>query len=258
MMKPIAKSTIRTAHGTFEYALSVRQSPPIVLINGGSGPIEGWHKIFHELAAERTVLAYNRPGIGGSGKPAAPQDGLTITSALKQLLDDLELSGPCVLVGHSLGGLYANLFARRFPERVAGVVLLEAGHPRDLEINASQPAWVRLLNRLLGSFDGLFPARKWNEVHYVGQTAAQIAQAGPFPDKPLFVLTGARKPPMMPDSAWELRRSNQQDLVRMSPQGRQVLAERSGHFPQMSEPELTVGTIRACAYAAEAGLASRR
>ncbi|GGG11642.1 hypothetical protein GCM10010912_65100 [Paenibacillus albidus] len=245
-MKPIAKNKIKTLHGTFEYALSVKGSPAVILINGGGGPIEGWHKIFHELAKEFTILAYNRLGVGKSDKPTGPQHGTAVVTSLKQLLDDIELPPPYLLVGHSLGGLYANLFARYFPDQIAGVVLLEASHPLDLAINDTQPALIRNLNRFLGIFDALSPSKKWDEVHFVKETATQIEQAGPFPDKPLFVVSGTNKPPLMPKHALEIRSKNQLDLVQLSKHGKQVLATRSGHFPQFSEPDLVIQTIRDC------------
>lgn len=249
-VKAIDKKKIRTANGTYEYALSVKESPSIVLINGGSGPIEGWYKVFHELAWEHTVLAYNRLGVGGSSNPTGPQHGAAIVASLKQLLDDVALPPPYVLVGHSLGGLYANLFARQFPALVSGVVLLEASHPQDLRINDTLPASIRAMNRLLGAFDGFFPARRWNETHYVEQTVAQIAQAGPFPNVPLAVVSGALKPPLMPDHAFAIRTNNQLALVRLSKHGKHVPAPRSGHFPQLTEPELVIEAIRDCVYPA--------
>lgn len=242
-MKPITKRKIRTALGTFEYAYSAKHPPSVVLINGGSGPIEGWYKVFHEMAEEFTVFAYNRLGVGGSDKPLSPQHGTAIVEALQQLLADAGVPSPYVLVGHSLGGLYANLFARRYPEETAGVVLLDASHPQDLALNASQPPFIRMINRLLGVLNKPSP---WDEVRFVDQTARQIEQAGPFPDIPLYVISGMKKPPMMPASIMAIRAKHQLDLVALSPQGNHIPASRSGHFPQMSEPELVVQAVREC------------
>lgn len=243
-MQPIDKKKITTANGTFEYSLSVKESPAIILINGGGGPIEGWYKVFHELAKDHTVMAYNRLGIGGSSKPGSPQHGTAIVHSLKQLLDDIELTPPYLLVGHSLGGLYANLFARMLPDQVSGVVLLEASHPQDLQINDTLPAPIRLLNRILSIFDNFNPSRQWSETHFVEQTATQISQAGPFPDIPLFVVSGTKKPPFMSAQAFEIRTNNQLDLVQLSKMGKQIPATASGHFPQMTEPDLVIQAIR--------------
>lgn len=253
-MDPIAKRKIHTEHGTFEYAISEKRLPAVVLINGGGGPIEGWYKVFGELAKEHTVFAYNRLGIGGSEKPSSPQDGDAIVASLENLLAAAELPPPYVLTGHSLGGLYANLFARRFPDRTAGVVLLESSHPEDLKINEKQNAFVLGLNRLLGMFDGLSSHRKWNEVHFVEQTVRQLEQAGPFPDVPLYVVSGVKKPPGMPETVMEIRRRNQLDLVRLSRQGKHIPASRSGHFPQMTEPDVVIRTIRDCIHSVNSSI----
>ncbi|WP_060531530.1 alpha/beta fold hydrolase [Paenibacillus bovis] len=114
------KQIINTDYGTFKYVLSVQGSPAILLINRGSGPVEGWHRLFPELDHEYTVLAYNRLGIGKSSKLTGLQHGAVITATLKLLLDDLHAPPPYVLVGHFLGGLYANLLARPFPGQIAG------------------------------------------------------------------------------------------------------------------------------------------
>lgn len=63
----------------------------VVFINGGSGPIEGWYKTFHEIAKETTVVAYNRLGVGGSDKPSAPQHGHAIVTALRQLIQEVNI-----------------------------------------------------------------------------------------------------------------------------------------------------------------------
>ncbi|MFC4099785.1 alpha/beta fold hydrolase [Paenibacillus xanthanilyticus] len=249
-MKPIVKSKLQTSAGTIEYALSGEGSPAVILINGGSGPIEGWMRTFHEMAGQTRTLAYNRLGVGGSAKPDRPQDGQTIVSTLRELLQKLGISPPYVLVGHSLGGLYANLFARLHPEEIVGVVLLEASHPEDLVINQTQGAVVKGLNRVLGMFDRFFPERQWSETHFVDETAKQIAAAGPFPDVPLIVLSGGKRPPMMPEAAYAIRQRNQLDYARMNSHGQQRIAFGSGHFPQMTEPEAVRKAVADCVEAA--------
>ncbi|WP_438496896.1 alpha/beta fold hydrolase [Paenibacillus sp. IHBB 3054] len=245
-MKAIPKKMMNTPSGNMEYAQSGEGTPAIILINGGSGPIEGWHNLFHELAAETAVLAYNRFGVGKSDKPSTPQHGQAVVDALRQLLQLAGLRPPYILVGHSLGGLYANLFARQHPEEIAGVVLLESSHPLDLNINATQSGFIRGINQLLRKSDSLTPHKKWDEVNFVDETVQQIAQSGPFPDVSLVVVSGTKKPPMMPKQAYQLRTANQQDFLQLSKQSRLIQASRSGHFPQLSEPEIVKQAIQDC------------
>ncbi len=69
------KQKFISGRATLEYVTSGKGSPTIVLINGSGGPIEGWYKVYAPLEALGTVVAYNRPGMGGSSKPSEPQTG---------------------------------------------------------------------------------------------------------------------------------------------------------------------------------------
>jgi len=245
-MKQIQKKKVLTNSGMLEFARLGEGIPTVILINGGSGPIEGWYKVFHELAEETSVLAYNRLGVGKSDQPNSPQHGNFIVNTLRQLLKEINVSPPYILVGHSLGGLYANLFARQYPDEIAGVVLLDSSHPEDLSINETQGPLIRGMNKILKAFDSFSSHKKWNEVNFVEETARQIQQAGSFPDVPLLVVSGDKMPKMMPERAFQIRRTNQMNLVKLSNQGKHILATKSGHFPQLSEPELVISAIQEC------------
>ncbi|MDC6168846.1 alpha/beta fold hydrolase [Paucibacter sp. XJ19-41] len=220
------------------------EGPVIVLINGSGGPLEAWYKLYPQIAQLGSrVLAYDRPGVGGSAKPTTPQTGAAAVALLRGLLGALALPGPYLLLGHSFGGLHANLFARLHPEEVMGVVLLEATAPADVgSMREHQTAAQRAVNRLLNLFSRPDPN---DEVSQERQTVAQIAAAPPFPAVPLRVITGAKTLPgwMTSAAALDLRRRHQQGLLALSPQGVQLLAERSGHFPQMSEPALVIEAV---------------
>ena len=73
-----------------------------------------------------TVCAYDRAGHGRSDDVAAPQDGIALATDLHTLLERAGVPGPYVLVGHSSGGPYVRVFAARYPDQVAGMVLLDA------------------------------------------------------------------------------------------------------------------------------------
>ncbi|WP_060531531.1 hypothetical protein [Paenibacillus bovis] len=105
---------------------------------------------------------------------------------------------------------------------------------------------IRALNRLLSRLDTFVSSRQWNEVHYVEETARQIQQAVPFPNKPLFVITGMKKSPFVSQHALDIRLNHQQELVQLSRYGKQILAKRSGHFLQFTEPEFVLQMIRNC------------
>ncbi|QNM94986.1 alpha/beta fold hydrolase [Chitinimonas koreensis] len=230
-----------------EYILAGEGNATVVLINGSGGPIEGWHRVFEPLTGFATVFAYNRPGLGGSGPPAAPQTGARMVAVLRAALAEVELAPPYVLVGHSLGGLIANLFARQHPQEVAAVVLLEATAPEDIATLSQHEG---ALHRHLGSLlRWISPPHVHAETEHLPATVAELEAAPGFPAIPLRVVTGGR--PVMawatPPAALAARRVHQQALAGLSPLGTQLIASRSGHFPQFSEPQLVVSVIEALA-----------
>lgn len=92
----------------------------VVFENGSRITLDKWDKVIAEVAKESTVFAYNRPGYGKSDKPSTPRDGKTVVEELRQLLRQQGLQPPYTLVGHSLGGLYMQMYARAYPQEVQG------------------------------------------------------------------------------------------------------------------------------------------
>lgn len=241
------RQTGRTRFGALEYLLRRRDGgPTLVLISGAGVGLKGWSALFPAIESLGTVFAYNRFGIGGSDRPRSRQSGAAIVAALRELLAGAGVAPPYLLVGHSLGGLYANLFARFHPQEVCACLLLESTHPHDRTVLRQHEAQLlRALGNLLRRPQERFRANVHSELRWIDQTAAQIDAAGAFPPIPLTVMTGGRAPPvsLLPPAAARARRRRQQDLARLSPLGTQVIAERSGHFPQLTEPQLVLDAI---------------
>ena len=237
--------TARFGGEDIEYLTTGRGGIGVVLINGAGGRLEGWHRILAPLAALTRVFAYNRAGLGRSTKPRADQTGSHLVASLRATLAHAAFAPPYVLVGHSLGGLVANLFARRWPDEVSGVVFLEATAPEDpAAMAAFESPFQRGVKRVLDRLSPLPPAA---ETNHVARTVDEIAAAPPFPPVPLTVVTGASHAMAWatPAEARASRARHQLALAGLSPRGRQIIASRSGHFPQFSEPELVVEAVRA-------------
>ncbi len=122
---------------------------PTVLLESGLGETAAyWEWISTELAYDTRVCVYDRAGRGWSDPAPAAQDGLDVAGDLASLLDHARITGPLVLVGHSSGAQYVRIFAGRYPERVAGMVLLD-GQPADaLEHLPNYPAFYHGFRRI--------------------------------------------------------------------------------------------------------------
>jgi len=102
-------------------------SPTIVFEQGGEGMIFNWAKVLPAAAALTRVCVYDRGGFGWSDPPRYPVTALSVTDDLHELLSRADVRDPIILVGHSIGGFYATMYADRFPDQVAGLVLVDPG-----------------------------------------------------------------------------------------------------------------------------------
>ncbi len=220
-------------------------TPPIVFLAGVRMDIDSWFKVLPVIAGLGTVVAVDRLGVGRSDRPSVPQTGEVVVATLREVLHQAGVSPPYVLVGHSLGGLYAELFARLHPDEVGGVVLVEGASPEEAEDPPRPGLLARLIGAVFGAVDRVRGRpRGLDEVDVVPDTVRQIGAAPAFPDVPLVVVTGGKRMRMVPEAAFRAHLEAQRGRVTLSPQGRQIVAERSGHFPQLHDAEIVIAAIR--------------
>lgn len=108
-------------------------APVIVLQAGLQDGKDTWIGVLPQLAQLSTVIATDRPGHGGNPATDAPRDPCTIANEQRSMLQAAGVQPPYILVGHSLGGLYQYVYAKLYPNEVAGIVLLDPTHPRHWE-----------------------------------------------------------------------------------------------------------------------------
>lgn len=238
---------MQTRQGRLTYMLSGRGPANIVLFNGAGVSLEGWRALYPDIESTGNVFAWNRFGVQGSDAPRQRQTGALVLAALRELLGYAGLAPPYVLVAHSLGGLYANLFARLHPSETAAVLFVESTHPADRDVlRKHETQLVRALGKVVALPQAFFRGNVHSELECVDDTVREIEAAGPFPAVPVRVVTGGRTPPawLMSPAAVGARRAHQQDLARLSPLGAQVIAQGSGHFPQLTEPGMVLAALR--------------
>lgn len=103
-------------------------SPTVILEAGASSPGLTCYAVQKEVAVFTRVCSYDRPGFGWSDPAAGPLTGEQVVALLHQLLVEAEVPEPCILVGHSIGGVYVRSYAHRYPAEVTGMVLVDSSH----------------------------------------------------------------------------------------------------------------------------------
>ncbi|MEQ1794791.1 MAG: alpha/beta hydrolase [Nitrospira sp.] len=108
-------------------------SPTVVLEAMGLGWSIYWSTVQPEIAKVTRVCSYDRAGFGWSESGPLPRTGRQMADELHRLLTRGGISGPYLLVGHSLGGFVARIYRQAHPGDVAGIVLVDAGHEKQFE-----------------------------------------------------------------------------------------------------------------------------
>ena len=229
----------------FEHRLMGSGETTAVFLNGFRMHFNSWDKVYPDIAKSHRVLLLNRAGVGLSPKAQVPQTGRVVVDSLRQTIWRAGVKPPYVLVGHSLGGIFANLYVRMFPAEVAGVVFVESAHPLEIieQKQIPPPFLLRALNNGVKAIEKLFDRYKFSEDDCIEETVRQLEAAGDFPDIPLTVVTGVRKMPMVPQRAFDLHIQFQKKLLQLSRRSRYLVCEGSGHFPQLTESGLVIAAI---------------
>jgi pimeloyl-ACP methyl ester carboxylesterase len=102
------------------------RGPTVILEPGGGGSAASMGLITPAVARDSRVCVYDRAGRGWSDPAASPPDGVQIAIDLHRLLARAHVPGPYVLAGHSFGGLYVRTYAAKYPDEVAGLILIDS------------------------------------------------------------------------------------------------------------------------------------
>ncbi|MGV3582100.1 MAG: alpha/beta fold hydrolase [Methylophilus sp.] len=222
-----------------EFALTQHNTVPVVFENGLGGRMEGWKKVLSEISKDTTTFAYNRPGYGESDSVSTPRDGSHVVDELRSMLLSKGLTPPYILVGHSLGGLYMQLFARRYPDEVSALILVDSTHPKQLDGNGAIEKQSFLVRGLVRA---LVTGTAKEEFNLLSQTGEQVLSLPTLQDKPIFVLSASepmQEKSKLADDANEKRK----DIARLYPNAKQIWVD-SGHVIPLEKPESIISVIR--------------
>ncbi len=255
---------------------------PTIVIEAGLGcasPI--YARLQRALASQFDVCSYDRAGLGWSDPAPAPADAASSAQRLHGLLSAAGVNGPLLLVGHSLGALIVRVFAKRYPQRVAGLVLLDGSHPeqrlepalsspppgfeahlrcalRRYQAGGEMPGELALLMQVFSDLPEV-PAQlaalaresmvdatmlEWQSFT---ASAAQAQQAGDLGDLPLTVLWApvvAALPGMTATELLQRWRQFQSDAAALSTRSRLLAVDGADHMGLVMQPQFAAVAAR--------------
>jgi pimeloyl-ACP methyl ester carboxylesterase len=239
---------------------------PTVVIDSGLGDTaERWQAMQAQIAAHAHVCIYDRAGYGSSEPGPIPRDPERAADELRWLLQAADVRGPYVLVGHSLGGVNAQVFAHRYPDQVAGLILLDPP-PLPFISGKAFPDLHRLARQQTSEFrqaaralqhseDAAERARggflealaSENESLFAAGGAAQVEAVESFGDLPLVVVGSGQPNPGFGEAAQDFQQfwiEQNQALATRSTRGTFLLAAESSHHLQDDAPEVVLDAIQ--------------
>lgn len=118
---------------SYHYQYRGQGSYTLVFEAGMGDPAVVWDKVIELLPENSKTFTYDRAGLGWSSESFEARTSTNIVRELKGLLDKTAVDGKLILVGHSMGGLSMQLFAQQYPDKVAGLILVDSAHEAQTE-----------------------------------------------------------------------------------------------------------------------------
>lgn len=237
-----APSDVRTADvdgHRVAYRVIGSSRPVVVMVSGLGDGMSSFEGVAPELAKQATVIVYDRAGYGGSAMTSGPRDAAAAERELAGLLAQSGVRGPYVLLGHSLGGMFAEYYAAKHPDQIAGLILEEtrpAGFTRACEA-AQAPMCAPTVAMMRFA-----PQGAQAETAALADTASEVAGARRLAGKPVLVLSRFAAPNPKPfDALWA---QAQAVLAAGYPGSSHLTAPAGGHYVHRDQKAWFLAAVR--------------
>ena len=260
MLTPQIKSGFADIDNAKLYYETAGKGIPVVMIHAGVADSRQWNNEFTDFARSYQVIRYD---MRGYGKSEPVECEFSHLSDLVSLLDALEIHGPLVMMGCSMGGGLAMDFALTHPSRAKALIMVDAG-PSGLKLDVATPSKFADAEKAFEAddldlvaeietqiwFDGmdrtpeqvnqamrklLFEMNRNALSHEVKQLGKRLpnTQTPAFDrledlDIPVLVIVGAHDTPYMLEAA--------DYMIEKIQSARKVIIEDAAHLPNMDQP----------------------
>lgn len=136
-----ATMTVRAGAHRISTSVFGSGEPAVVIEPAYGGAARSWRSIAEAVARKTTVVTYDRAPYGDSSAARDSRKPRDVARDLHAVLHALGITGSLVLVGHSIGGVYARAYAASHPDDVAGMVLVDSSHESQRRATRGHVPW---------------------------------------------------------------------------------------------------------------------
>jgi pimeloyl-ACP methyl ester carboxylesterase len=226
-------------------------SPVVIFITGAGADLKNFSAVQTEIAKRTRTLSYDRAGIGLSEELDTERTVDHFAVELNEILEKENIVPPYLLVSHSLGGFIARWYVHAYPDKVAGMVLIDPAYEGFMDTirntrSADQRRRMKdmvdlgIVNKPKSSRKELEMLQKDEELMRSTRLPLQI---------PITMLTSGRfsdeerKAGSTAEDIEKWVRFHER-LQLQAPQLKHVVTEKSGTFIHQEEPELVIAEIK--------------
>ena len=219
----------------------------VVFESGFGNDLSIWRLVQPLVSEYATTVTYSRAGYPGSEEGPVPRTISQVNLELHNLLAELDLPPPYILVGHSLGGIFVRSFYATYPNEVLGMVLVDSSHERQflslLELDPDFDPWTEGY-AMLESREGVSEGMRGELIDFL-----EISKTGILPamrtmeNLPLYVFTSGML--LEEDESIANSPAGKQVSIDLHSEfmegvtnGGHIITQQSDHFIQLREPEL--------------------
>lgn len=257
---------------------NVNNNPTVILEAGGGDNYTTWHRVQPEISKYTKVCSYDRSGLGFSQRTTDQRTNADIVGELETLLNNANVNGPYIVVGHSIGGIYTRLFTKQNISQIKGLVQIDPGveemakfdnEPTPLIMNI-QSGIIEFLFRIgvarivmhldpkIASIDPdianieiafkstmMINKNKYPEGYKTFDNIQEIESASNFGMLPVVVFSADQSEQQAIASFGENAKNWHADLAKkLSNNSKYIMVENSSHYIQNDQPQIIIDQIR--------------
>jgi pimeloyl-ACP methyl ester carboxylesterase len=221
-----------------KYIYADKGTPYTIVFENGLGTgMAFWDKTFLDLSKEHSVFAYSCPFKDEMKitKEGWGDDAQSVTENIKVVLDKCKIITPYILVGHSLGGLYIQLFTKEYPDIVKAMVLVDGTYPDEFSDMEAMQIPLKL-------------QKAWKNLSKNATNIGQTLLTSPITKEiPITILSALLKEDIHEHPEWgkmiSCMHKKQEEYLTLYPWAKQNWVD-SGHNIHFEKPEVVIDAVK--------------